>query len=971
MSNCSTRTVALVTAVLIALCAGAASAQELRGRIVGTVTDNTGAVLPGVSVTASGPALIQPQVTNTGPDGTYRFPALPSGLYTLTFQIGGFQTAKREAIRVLLNTTLTVDASMQLAGVQETVTIQGESPTVDVKTTTIGTSFTKEMLTDIPNARDVWAVMSQAPGFQMTGYDVGGSHTGTQTGFQVFGFNTQHKTLLEGINVTESTDANAGYFDFGSFEEIQMGGAGNMGEMAGPGGFLNITTKSGGDKFSGMVYFDYENDSTISDNVPGALKTSGGVGEGGFKAPSGGLARGNPITKQYDFNVGLGGPIVKGKLWFYAGYRDNNQYKTILGLPDKAQSQLVNYTGKLTYQINPKNQVIGFFNQRTKLQTLRDLSLAIPTEAAYYQASKNRPFKLEWTSILSDRLFLDLQGAFWGNYFPLYHQATKSRSVEGAPIGRFERTTEQYSGAQDYYHDRITEKPQASGTLSYFKDGWAGTHSFKAGFEAYRERRTFHRFQPGNIFYWDRNGLPEEVDVYNTPNAGINDTNLFDVYLQDGWSVTRRLTLNIGGRFDHYRIGWPEQSFTPEQTAYFAKVSTPATTVATFNSISPRLGFAWDLTGKGKTVWKAFFGRFYYNPSTEIGDLENPVGQAAIRYQFTPCAAGQTSGCDLNGNRQVDGPQELGRQLRTVGGAGFVRVDRDLKHAYGPEISTNLEHELMPNLSVRGSYVYKGLRNGWVEVDLARVNAYTVPFTFVDPGPDNIRGSADDQALNLFDLRPGTPSDRVFTNPGRIPGVPALEADYHTVEFALNRRFKDKWMLLTSFERTWADDFRATTVGTGSLNVLRQAPVGTTSTTFWRPNQRRFGREKSTYWNYKLLGRYEFPLQISVAASYKLQSGYNWARNISVPLPVAGSETVLAERIDANRAPNVHILDFRLEKSFKINNRFGRVTGMLDVFNALNADVVTNARVTTGPRYKEVIGLLDPRIFRFGVRYEF
>jgi outer membrane receptor protein involved in Fe transport len=969
MSNHKTRTVAIVTAVLVALCAGAASAQELRGRIVGTVTDNTGAVLPGVTVTASGPALIQPQTTTTGPDGTYRFPALPSGLYTLRFQINGFQTARREGIRVLLNTTLTVDAGMQLAGVQETLTIEGESPTVDVKTTSIGTSFTKEMLTDIPNARDVWAVMSQAPGFQMTGFDVGGSHTGTQTGYLTYGVGDQNKTLLEGVNVTETTAANAGYFDFGSFEEFQLGGAGNMGEQAGPGALLNITTRSGGDKFSGFAYFDYENEDTISDNVPEALKTPRGMGEGGFVAPSSGLARGNPITKQYDFNVGLGGPIVKGKLWFYAGYRDNNQYKTILGLPDKAQSQLVNWTGKLTYQINPKNQLIAFFNQRTKLQALRDLSLAIPTEASYYQASKNRPIKLEWTSILSDRLYLDLQGAFWGNYFPLYHQATKSRSVEGAPVGRNDRAIDQYSGAQEYYHDRITEKPQASGSLSYFKDGWAGAHSFKFGFEAYKERRTFHRFQPGDIFYWDRNGLPEEVDIYNTPNAGVNDSDLFALYLQDGWSITKRLTVNLGGRVDRYRLGWPEQSFTPNQKGFFQPVSTPATTLVTLNSISPRIGFAWDVSGKGKTVWKAFFGRFYYNPSTEIGELENPVGQAAIRFQFTPCAAGQASGCDLNGNRLVDGPQELGRQLRTVGGAGFVKVDRDLEHAYGQEASTHLEHELLPGLSVRGSYVYKSLRNGWAEVDLARVSAYTVPFTFVDRGPDNTLGTGDDQTLNLVDLRPGTASERTFTNPGRIPAVPALEGDYHTVELALNRRFKDKWLLLTSFEHTWSDDYRATTVGTGNLGVLRQGPVG--SANFWRPNLRRFGREKSTFWNYKLLGRYEFPLGISAAASYKLQSGYNWARNISVPFPVAGSETILAERINANRAPNVHILDFRLEKSVKINDRFGRITGMLDVFNALNSDVVTNARVTTGSRYKEVIALLDPRIVRFGVRYEF
>jgi hypothetical protein len=960
----SRKAVLSLLVALLAFVAITGEAQELRGRIVGVVRDNSGAVLPGVTVTATSPALIQPQTTTSGPDGAYRFPALPSGVYTLTYELAGFQTVKREDIRVSLNTTLTVDASLQVKGVQEVITITGESPAVDVKTTAIGTSFTKEMLTDIPNGRDLWAAMSQAPGFQMTAYDVGGSHTGTQTGYLTYGVGDQNKTLLEGVNVTESTNANAGYFDFGSFEEFQLGGAGNMGEQAGPGALLNITTKSGGDKFSGTVYFDYENDSTVGDNVPDGFRPAGGT-VGAFKAPvtvdpatgaRSGLSAGNPITKQYDFNVGFGGPVVKGKLWFYAGYRDNNQYKTILGLPGTtAQSQLKNYTGKLTYQINPKNQLIGFFNQRTKLQPLRDLSLAKPVESASWQSSKNRPVKLEWTSVLSDRAFLDLQVAHWGNYFPLYPTQTKSQSTEGVPLGRIEITTGQFSGANSYYHNRVTLKPQASGNLSYFKDNWAGNHAFKVGFEAYRERRQFDRLQPGNVWYRDRNGVPEEVWIYNTPNSGINDTNHLSIYLQDGWSINRRVTLNLGARWESYKLGWPEQSFTPEQSAFFQPVSTPATTVANLKHVSPRVGFAWDLTGKGKTVLKGFFGRYYYNPSTNVSDPENPVGEAHLIYQFN----------DLNGNKVLDGPQELGRLLRSGGGAGFVKVDRGLEQPYGQEVSAHLEHEIAGGLSARGSYVFKQTKNEWAEVDLDRVNAYTIPFQFRDVGPDNVANTADDQILNLFDRPASATSNRVFTNPGRVPGVPSFDGDYHTVELALNRRFKGKWMLLTSYEFTWANDFRTTSSSTSVLNAVRQG-----QTFLWQPNRRRFGSMKSTYWNYKLIGRYVLPLDFAMSASYKLQSGYNYARTISVPLPGAGAETIFAEPVDAQRAPNVGIVDLRLEKAFKLS-KYGRFTAMVDAFNALNSDTITNFRITSGSRYNELIALLDPRTVRFGVRYEF
>jgi hypothetical protein len=955
-------------AAVLALASVTATAQELRGRVDGTVTDNTGGVLPGVTVTVSGPALIQPQVAVTGADGSYRFPAaLPTGLYSLVFELSGFQTVRREEIRVGLATTVTINVQMPLAGVEETLTITGESPVVDVRNTNVGTSFTKELMQDIPNARDVWAAMSQSPGFHMTGYDVGGSHTGTQTGYSTYGFEGQNKTLLEGINVTEGRNANAGYFDFGSFEEFSIGGAGNMGEQTGPGAFLNLTIKSGGDNFSAQLYYDYENDQMVSDNVPESLKTGGGVDDG-YVSPAGGLSRGNEITKQYDFNVNGGGPIVKGKAWFFGSYRDNNQYKVIAGLPgEEAQSQLVNYTIKGTYQVNARNQIIGFFNQRTKLQPLRNLSLAVPTETAWYQSSKNRPWKVEWTSTPSDTVFVDLQFADWGNFFPLFPSSTQSESTEGVPIGRIDLGTNQYSGAQSYYHDRTTLKPQFTGSVSYFKDDWGGSHSFKFGTEIQRERREFLRFQPGNIWYRDRNGVPEEVWIYNTPNEGINDTFGTAFYAQDSWVLNNRLTLNLGLRFDRYSIGWPEQSFTAEQSTFFPPVTTPATDVATLTSLGPRLGFAYDLTGDGKTVVKGFYGRFYYNPSTDIGSLENPVGEAEQQYRFN----------DLNGNKILDpGPDgtlnaspELGALLRTRGGAGFVQIDRNLENSYGDELSFHVERELMENFSLRGSYVYKNQRNGWGEVDMARYDQYTIPFTFNDIGADNVAGTADDQVLNLMDRPRGLPSDRVMTNPGNVPGMPDNSGNYNTFEIGLNKRFSKNWLLLTSFEHSWLSDWRRSASSTSTLGVLRSLqPVLTTW--LWRPNQRYLGTSDTTFWNYKLVGRYVFPHDIGVSGSYKLQSGFHFARELSVNLPNAGAEAIPAEPIDSNRAPNIGIFDIRVEKTFSIG-RAGRIAGMLDIFNLTNSGAVTNARVRSGSRYREVISLLDPRIVRVGFRYEF
>jgi hypothetical protein len=218
-------------------------AQDFRGRINGTVSDNTGAVLPGVTVTVTSPALIQPQTQVTGAEGDYRFIALPPGVYEVTFELAGFQSTKREGVRVVINQTLTVDQQLNVATLQETVTVTGQSPIVDSSTTQVGTNFTKELLTEIPNARDIWAAMAQAPGIQMTSYDVGGSRTGTQTGFLTYGFGDQNQTKLEGIDTTEGTGANAGYFDFGSFEEFQVGGAGTGPATLGGGTHKSNTVK--------------------------------------------------------------------------------------------------------------------------------------------------------------------------------------------------------------------------------------------------------------------------------------------------------------------------------------------------------------------------------------------------------------------------------------------------------------------------------------------------------------------------------------------------------------------------------------------------------------------------------------------------------------------------------------------------------------------------------------------------------
>jgi hypothetical protein len=947
-------------------------AQDFRGRINGTVTDNTGAVLPGVTVTASSPALIQPQVQTTGVDGVYRFIALPPGVYEVSFELSGFQNIKREGVRVVINQTLTVDQQLNVATLQETVTVTGASPIVDSSTTQVGTNFTKELLTEIPNARDIWAAMAQAPGIQMTSYDVGGSRTGTQTGFLTYGFGDQNQTKLEGIDTTEGTGANAGYFDFGSFEEFQVGGAGSGADSFGGGTNMSITVKSGGDRFTGNWYSDWQGDATISDNVPDAFRVANQKDEDGYFSSSA-LTRGNPIDRQYDINFNIGGPIWKQKAWFFYSYRLNDQYKYTLGIDTLARSKLSNnYTFKGTFQLNRTNQLIGFLNKRNKLQELRDLGPLTPISAARYQASRNYPWKFEWTSVLSDRLFLDVIGGNWYNFFPL-DPTDQYGFVSNVVPGRIDTANNQRTGYNDAYQDQKRYKPQVYVAMNYFKDGWKGSHDFKFGYDWKRDRRLFGRAQPGNIFYRDLNGAVNELELYNSPNTSQNDVVYNAAYLSDTWKVNSRMTINAGLRYEHYVDGFPEQSFTPgghtmlanwdpafnptERARYMAliaPVSVAARTVSTANSVSPRIGVAYDLTGDNRTVLKGFAGRYYFNSADTLADLENPVGSSRLRYQFL----------DQNGNKLLDGPQELGLFRSTQGGGGAVNVDDNIKRPYSQEISGHVEREITPGLSGRFSYVYKNVRNEWVEIDPTREAAMTIPYSFVDIGVDGVAGTSDDKTLQLTDRPASTPQTRLYTN----PTDPTYDSDFQTVEFAINRRFAGRWMVLTSFGYTWLNQFHATTTGTGALDALAQG-----KTYNWRDNQNLFGdegRETSTLWNYKAIGRYTMPWGIGLSGSWKVQSGRQFGRNTSVSFPGDGAQSVRVEEVTSNRAPTVSIFDFRADKSFSFG-KYGRFTGMVDVFNATNLGTVTNFATTTGAQYKRVIGILDPRIVRFGIRYDF
>ena len=279
--------------------------------------------------------------------------------------------------------------------------------------------------------------------------------------------------------------------------------------------------------------------------------------------------------------------------------------------------------------------------------------------------------KIEWTSIARrPGRSSTSQFAHWDNYFPLYPTQTQSTSTEGVPVGRIDLDTNQLGGARLLSlpgPDATSRSCRPPSRTSSTAGGRAATTSRLASRPS-ATGTSSSRFQPGDIYYRDRGGVPSEVDIYNTPNKGINDATTTGIYVQDGWNVTRRFTINAGLRFDRYKIGLARTELHARTRPRTSRRCRPRPRRwRTSTRVSPRLGFAWDLTGSGKTVWKAFFGRFYYNPSTDVGSTARIPWRPGSATSSACTSSGD--GCDLNGNRLLDGPQELGRLLHDASAA--------------------------------------------------------------------------------------------------------------------------------------------------------------------------------------------------------------------------------------------------------------------------------------------------------------
>src|SRR5262245_26685939 len=721
-----------VLVTLAVLLASPASAQIDQGRLTGSITDSQNAALPGVTVTAKSPSLIGVRTVVSEGDGKYNLASLPSGEYELTFELAGFTTFKRGNLKLLLGQILTVDAQLQVAALQESVTFAVPTSVANMHNTAVCTDFNADKLVGVPTATDIWAVLGQASGVRMNGFDVGGSHKSQQTGYESFGIRNQNRVLNDGVDTTEGTGGAGFYADYFANEEVAVAAAGGDVEMNAPGSAVVNTIKSGGNTIKMLNNITYQQESFVGDNQTGdADKTALGY-------------TGQPNIKFWEGHTDVGGPVKKDRLWYFGAYNHFKIDKQISGVPRNIATDLGifdNLTTKETYKASQKDTIIGYYQYGRKQKPNRGLSVTVSPEAAQLQDSWSWVIKGEHQRVWSSRLFTDLKVNLFGYDFPLGVRADFATQPP-----RLDTGTNFTSGTAWNAFDLARQKPAITAQATYIVPAKAGNHDLKVGFEYLLDISKYTiDGRSGPIQYRDLNGATAEIqfvdvgkngDLGNTWTGGNNRNQRYAGYAQDRWSPNNRTTLTLGVRWDYQRPYYMEGTRDPLITdvlppavnnpalvgkPMFEAKTFPESAIITRNSIAPRIGLSYDVSGKGNTVLKAFYGRFYYNYADAFSAL-NPAGANYKTFKFR----------DVNGNRLYDGPQELGAFVSAAGGVSTV-IDPNIRKPYANEYDLSIERQFWGESSVRVAYVRKNTFNEIGTIDLSRVGHFTVPVTVTVP----------------------------------------------------------------------------------------------------------------------------------------------------------------------------------------------------------------------------------------------
>jgi len=952
--------IAALVLVIVLLGFGPATFAQvaITGKIAGTVTDSSGAGVPGATVTVQGSALMAPRVATTQSDGSFFFDFVDIGTYDVTVAAKGFKTALEKGVAITAGFSATLNIALTVGEVQETVEVSGEAPIVDVRSNATPSTFDQTLLQDIPSGRDPWSTVAQAPGTLSSNYDVGGNQSFQQAVMQVHGSKPGEQVYsFDGLRLNwpgSSGGFTAFYIDHDSLQEFQVVTDSAPAEVGVGGVYMNMVTKSGSNQVHGMAALYY---------------TSAAFHSGEPSLQFGGQPDpvGSPMIMNRDSTVNAGAPLMKDRWWIFGAYRRYDIKESILAIPKPASegggpiadtNHQTNTVLRTDFQINAKNRVNfqWLYNNQNRFFRRDTAFQFVDEQASWRQIEPAYIVQGQWTSQITNNFLLDARLGYLHLLFPLGYQPT----VTPTDINLQDFSFQTEKGAAPFNYLNPAQTLRAAVSASYYRGAFLyGTHNFKFGYEVGKSKNGNVFNVNGDINAQFNGGQALDVIIYNTPvreQAIFHDSAFF---LQDAWTVKQRLTLNLGFRFDHFRTFNPAQSSpgTGTFSSLFPNRTFPQSPdVVVWNNVAPRIGGAFDVTGKGRSVIRASYSRFYRIEGTEIAEAVNANGLGGQGYIWT-----DSNGDGFPQSSEFLSPSNL---IFSFGGIA-TRIDPNLKHPYSDQVSVGYEQQVYKDLHVGVTYFYRTNKDQVGQRNMAILPTDYTPITTLNGQP--ITNPLTNQPLTLFSANQALvgQSDLLVTN------IPALDDNaYHGVEFTAVKRFSSRWQVLAGFtiqreKGTWAN------------------PNGITADNFNDPNldinrKNSYLDFDSTY-IFKLGGTYDLPWHFTTSANFQHYTGYPIQPNLvfSDTRPLAqrelkqGSETVALQAAGTSRLPSVNLLSFRISRPFSVWESRLTVEPLVDLLNIGNSQTVVSEVTSFGSAYLKPSDLLHPFVAKFGLRVKF
>jgi hypothetical protein len=888
--------------------------------LTGTVTDASGAVLPGVTVTATGESLIGGSRTAvTDENGVYRFPSIPPGTYTVSAELSGFKSYSLPDVRLQLGQTITVDPKLEVGGFEDRITVTGGSPVVDVKSSAAQKNITEEMMENIPfTSRFGPGAMLAAPGVNPNNYSAYGS-----------GQQSSNAYLIDGVDVSDPEGGTIWVFaNHNWIQEVQVIGLGANAEY---GGFTGVASnslfRSGSNLFHGLFETLYENDALTGSNVSQEL-----IDENEFLTPGG-------TDYVTDSTFQIGGPIKRDKLWFFTSFQyyrpkttpasypptpPEGYTATGIGPPARLEKS-PRFLFKPTVKIGQNDTLTGFFEADSYTVDGRGAGATttgdiVATEATLHQDSPEFSWNANFTKVLSSSSVFDVKySGFWGYYY------LSPYNGDNTP-GWYDVDEAFYAVNSYYFYNADRVRHQANATVTKFASGYAGEHNLKFGAEFERSYVKTEQGYPGGMYVLASYGVPYYAYLWDG-YLKDNINNRFSAFVQDSWTIGSRLTINPGVRFD--RITGFNRHLDEK--------------VFGTNSVSPRIGFAWDVAGNSKTVVRGHYGWYFDGAKSTYYDLLDP--QIAPFY-----------GAYIDEHLNVtDGPYLIRPGTNRT-------MDPDIKHPRMRQGIVGVEREILRGFSVGATGIWRKNDHFIDDVLTTPLSQFSTS-TLRDPGFDGVVGTADDgtATVTLYDqFTDPTENQFLITNPA------SAFRKYRGIEFTATKRMANRWLMQGSWVISKAE---------GNYNNTNN--YGNSTTEYNDPNTderlQPFRNGRLTNDNThvgKLLVVYQAPFGIVASGAFSNTSGQTFTRTVRTARVGQGRSDMFIEPRGSQRYDNQPLLNFKLEKQF----RFGgdrRVGVTFEGFNVLN-NAAINARGTrSSSSYFEPRGVVAPRRFRIGGVYRF